>query len=139
MGVEVSVSKYIAECQRVLEKSGLKYEASLVSLAPTVSEGSQVQESDRQQQKVRCADRLFLLSHSRSCMAVSFCVLQYRSNPEPVALTLFEPDPDGTGLEGEYGEVMKVIEQCHEAIHAMGCVSGPWTTVGSRRGETKTG
>lgn len=28
MGVEVSVSKYIAECQRVLEKSGLKYEAS---------------------------------------------------------------------------------------------------------------
>ena len=26
MGVEVSVSKYIAECQRVLEQSGLKYE-----------------------------------------------------------------------------------------------------------------
>ncbi|KWU46474.1 hypothetical protein RHOSPDRAFT_31930 [Rhodotorula sp. JG-1b] len=72
MGVEVSVSKYIAECQRVLEKSGLKYEASLVSLAPTVSEGSQL--------------------HGY-----------------------------GTGLEGEYGEVMKVIEQCHEAIHAMGC------------------
>lgn len=57
MGVEVSVSKYIAECQRVLEKSGLKYEL-----------------------------------HGY-----------------------------GTGLEGEYGEVMKVIEQCHEAIHAMGC------------------
>ncbi|GAA5938381.1 hypothetical protein JCM3775_000877 [Rhodotorula graminis] len=57
MGVEVSVSKYIAECQRVLEQSGLKYEL-----------------------------------HGY-----------------------------GTGLEGEYGEVMKVIEQCHEAIHAMGC------------------
>ncbi|GAA5989375.1 hypothetical protein JCM10908_001282 [Rhodotorula pacifica] len=57
MGVEVSVSKYIAECQRVLEKSGMKYEL-----------------------------------HGY-----------------------------GTGLEGEYSEVMKVIEQCHNAIHAMGC------------------
>ncbi|KAG0666581.1 hypothetical protein C6P46_004247 [Rhodotorula mucilaginosa] len=68
MGVEVSVSKYIAECQRVLEKSGLKYEASLISSGRA-----------------------------------------------------FGGLADGTGLEGEYGEVMKVIEQCHEAIHAMGC------------------
>lgn len=30
---------------------------------------------------------------------------------------------DGTGVEGEYGQVMKVIQACHEAIHAMGCVS----------------
>lgn len=27
----------------------------------------------------------------------------------------------GTGLSGEFGEVMKAIEACHEAIHAMGC------------------
>uniref|UniRef100_A0A0K3CGH1 BY PROTMAP: gi/647398901/emb/CDR43184.1/ RHTO0S07e09230g1_1 [Rhodosporidium toruloides] n=1 Tax=Rhodotorula toruloides TaxID=5286 RepID=A0A0K3CGH1_RHOTO len=51
-----SVSKYIAECQRVLQKSGLKYEVN------------------------------------------------------------------GTGVEGEYSAVMKVIEECHEAVHAMGCV-----------------
>lgn len=30
---------------------------------------------------------------------------------------------DGTGVEGEYGQVMKVIQACHEAIHAMDCVS----------------
>ncbi|PRQ73874.1 MTH1187/YkoF-like protein [Rhodotorula toruloides] len=52
-----SVSKYIAECQRVLQKSGLKYEL-----------------------------------HGY-----------------------------GTGVEGEYSAVMKVIEECHEAVHAMGC------------------
>ncbi|POY74367.1 hypothetical protein BMF94_2561 [Rhodotorula taiwanensis] len=58
MGIqEVGVSKYIAECQRVLEKSGLKYEL-----------------------------------HGY-----------------------------GTGVEGEYSAVMKVIEECHEAVHAMGC------------------
>ncbi|GAA6032979.1 hypothetical protein NBRC10512_001479 [Rhodotorula toruloides] len=50
-----SVSKYIAECQRVLQKSGLKFEVN------------------------------------------------------------------GTGVEGEYSAVMKVIEECHEAVHAMGC------------------
>ncbi|BGP60316.1 UPF0045 protein M15 [Rhodotorula toruloides] len=53
-----SVSKYIAECQRVLQKSGLK----------------------------------------------------------------FELHGYGTGVEGEYSAVMKVIEECHEAVHAMGCV-----------------
>ncbi|CDR43184.1 RHTO0S07e09230g1_1 [Rhodotorula toruloides] len=52
-----SVSKYIAECQRVLQKSGLK----------------------------------------------------------------FELHGYGTGVEGEYSAVMKVIEECHEAVHAMGC------------------
>lgn len=58
MGVpEVGVSKYIAECQRVLEKTGLD----------------------------------------------------------------FKLHGYGTGLSGEFGEVMKAIEACHEAIHAMGC------------------
>ncbi|BGP38018.1 UPF0045 protein M15 [Rhodotorula kratochvilovae] len=57
MGVETGVSKYIAECQRVLDKSGLKYEL-----------------------------------HGY-----------------------------GTGVEGEFSEVMKVIEECHEALHKMGC------------------
>ncbi|KAM0792274.1 hypothetical protein ACM66B_004966 [Microbotryomycetes sp. NB124-2] len=58
MGVpEVGVTKYIAECQRVLEKTGLKYQL-----------------------------------HGY-----------------------------GTGLEGEYSDVMKAIEACHEAVHAMGC------------------
>ncbi|KAK4058900.1 UPF0045 protein M15 [Microbotryomycetes sp. JL221] len=57
MGIgEPGVTKYIAECQRVLEKSGLKYQL-----------------------------------HGY-----------------------------GTGVEGEYSEVMKVIEACHEAVHAMG-------------------
>lgn len=27
----------------------------------------------------------------------------------------------GTGIEGEFSEVMKVIEQCHEVVHASGC------------------
>ncbi|KAI5475400.1 NicO-domain-containing protein [Pseudohyphozyma bogoriensis] len=54
---ETRQSKYIAECQRVLEKSGLVYKL-----------------------------------HGY-----------------------------GTGLEGEYSEVMKAIEACHEAVHAMGC------------------
>lgn len=27
----------------------------------------------------------------------------------------------GTGLSGEFGEVMKAIEDCHKAVHAMGC------------------
>ena len=31
MGVETSVSKYVAECQRVIEKSGLKYKVSTAS------------------------------------------------------------------------------------------------------------
>lgn len=37
-------------------------------------------------------------------------------------LILLEPSADGTGVEGEYSAVMKVIEECHEAVHAMGCV-----------------
>ncbi|KAH8923504.1 hypothetical protein BT69DRAFT_156024 [Atractiella rhizophila] len=57
MGTETSVGKYIAECQRVLEKTGLKYEL-----------------------------------HGY-----------------------------GTGLEGEWTDVMKAIEACHEAVHKMGC------------------
>ncbi|ORY72248.1 YkoF-like protein [Leucosporidium creatinivorum] len=58
MGVDtVGVTKYIAECQRVLDKSGLSYQL-----------------------------------HGY-----------------------------GTGVQGEYGAVMKVIEECHEAVHAMGC------------------
>ncbi|GAA6006418.1 hypothetical protein JCM11491_004949 [Sporobolomyces phaffii] len=58
MGIsDTSVSKYIAECQRVLEKTGLKYQL-----------GSY-----------------------------------------------------GTGVEGEFTEVCKAIELCHEAVHAMGC------------------
>ncbi|KAM0754024.1 hypothetical protein T439DRAFT_169785 [Meredithblackwellia eburnea MCA 4105] len=58
MGIgEVGVTKYIAECQRVLEKSGLEYKL-----------------------------------HGY-----------------------------GTGLSGEFSEVMKAIEACHEAVHAMGC------------------
>ncbi|GAA6051176.1 hypothetical protein JCM3770_002575 [Rhodotorula araucariae] len=57
MGVETGVSKYIAEIQRVLAASGLKYEL-----------------------------------HGY-----------------------------GTGLEGEFSDVMKVIEQCHDALHKMGC------------------
>ncbi|SCZ97058.1 BZ3500_MvSof-1268-A1-R1_Chr4-2g06962 [Microbotryum saponariae] len=28
---------------------------------------------------------------------------------------------DGTGVQGEFGQVMKVIEECHQAVHAMGC------------------
>lgn len=28
----------------------------------------------------------------------------------------------GTGVEGEFGEVMKAIEACHAAVHALGCV-----------------
>lgn len=57
MGVETSVTKYIAECQRVLEKTGLTYQL-----------------------------------HGY-----------------------------GTGIEGEWQEVMKAIELCHEAVHSMGC------------------
>ncbi|GAA5841567.1 hypothetical protein JCM11251_001263 [Rhodosporidiobolus azoricus] len=57
MGVEASVSKYVAEMQRVLKKSGLKYEM-----------------------------------HGY-----------------------------GTGIEGEFSAVTKVIEEMHEAVHAMGC------------------
>ncbi|GAA5947286.1 hypothetical protein JCM3765_001607 [Sporobolomyces pararoseus] len=58
MGIsDTSVSKYIAECQRVLEKTGLKYQL-----------GSY-----------------------------------------------------GTGVEGEFTEVCKAIELCHEAVHKMGC------------------
>ncbi|SCV69548.1 BQ2448_2568 [Microbotryum intermedium] len=30
-------------------------------------------------------------------------------------------ESDGTGVQGEFGQVMKVIEECHQAIHAMGC------------------
>ena len=29
----------------------------------------------------------------------------------------------GTGIEGEWSEVFKAIEACHEAVHAIGCVS----------------
>ncbi|KDE03355.1 hypothetical protein MVLG_06161 [Microbotryum lychnidis-dioicae p1A1 Lamole] len=58
MGIgEVGVTKYIAECQRVLEKSGLEYKL-----------------------------------HGY-----------------------------GTGVQGEFVQVMKVIEECHQAVHAMGC------------------
>ncbi|GAA5954790.1 hypothetical protein JCM21900_005905 [Sporobolomyces salmonicolor] len=28
---------------------------------------------------------------------------------------------DGTGIEGEFSDVMKAIEKCHEALHKMGC------------------
>ncbi|GAA5996333.1 Ecm15p [Rhodotorula paludigena] len=55
MGVETSVSKYVARCQEVLEHSGLTYHAH------------------------------------------------------------------GTGIEGEFSDVAKAIEACHEAVHAMGC------------------
>ncbi|GAA5868313.1 hypothetical protein JCM1840_005632 [Sporobolomyces johnsonii] len=57
MGTEASVSKYIAETQRVLERTGLKYQL-----------------------------------HGY-----------------------------GTGIEGEFSDVMKAIEKCHEALHKMGC------------------
>ncbi|KAL8292949.1 hypothetical protein RQP46_000643 [Phenoliferia psychrophenolica] len=58
MGIgEVGVTKYIAEVQRTLEKTGLEYKL-----------------------------------HGY-----------------------------GTGVSGEFGEVMKAIEACHEAVHAMGC------------------
>ena len=30
---------------------------------------------------------------------------------------------ESIGLEGEFSEVMRVIEEAHSAIHAMGCVS----------------
>lgn len=57
MGVEASVTKYIAEAQRVLGASGLK----------------------------------------------------------------FEMHGYGTGLEGEWSDVMRTIEAVHEALHRMGC------------------
>lgn len=80
MGVEVSVSKYIAECQRVLEKSGLKYEASHVVSA----QGSrEVQEGSAAGKEYRRADQLSLLLHSCSCMAVSsaqFIQVKYSSD-----------------------------------------------------------
>lgn len=28
---------------------------------------------------------------------------------------------DGTGLQGEFNQVMKAIEACHTAVHALGC------------------
>ncbi|KAH7046127.1 hypothetical protein BKA57DRAFT_465767 [Linnemannia elongata] len=57
MGVTSSVSQYIAECQRVIEKSGLTYSM-----------------------------------HSY-----------------------------GTNVEGEWDDVCRVMKECHEAVHAMGC------------------
>ena len=29
--------------------------------------------------------------------------------------------PNGTAIEGEWGEVFAAIEACHQALHAMGC------------------
>ncbi|ORY98292.1 hypothetical protein BCR41DRAFT_343066 [Lobosporangium transversale] len=57
MGVTASVSEYIAECQRVIEKSGLKFSM-----------------------------------HSY-----------------------------GTNIEGDWDAVCRVMKECHEAVHAMGC------------------
>ncbi|KAI8362958.1 sll0230 protein [Mortierella sp. GBAus27b] len=57
MGVTASVSQYVAECQRVLEKSGLSY-----------------------------------TMHAY-----------------------------GTNIEGEWDDVCRVMKECHEAVHNMGC------------------
>lgn len=29
--------------------------------------------------------------------------------------------PNGTAIEGEWGQVFAAIEGCHQAVHAMGC------------------